>query len=170
MIQAIFFDLDQTLLDRTTSLDHFLNWQINFFQLIPQREKARFIQRFLELDQNGAVWKDTVYKKLIDEFKIESIEYHDLLKSYISDFNKFSIGFPHIENTIRNLKQQGYLIGDNELADIQGAKNVGMKTIYFHPDPQINSKISDANLHDYQDMVMVLNQLSINTTPENTRQ
>ncbi|MFW2003105.1 HAD family hydrolase [Acinetobacter ursingii] len=230
MIQAIFFDLDQTLLDRTTSLDHFLNWQINFFQLIPQTEKARFIQRFLELDQNGAVWKDTVYKKLIDEFKIESIEYHDLLKSYISDFNKFSTGFPHIENTIRNLKQQGYLIGlisngrtpfqehnfyalglseyfsnilvseavglrkpdpeifnlackqldvfpeqcvfigDNELADIQGAKNVGMKTIYFHPDPQINSKISDANLHDYQDIVMLLNQLSINTTPENTRQ
>lgn len=78
--------------------------------MIPQREKARFIQRFVELDQNGAVWKDTVYKKLIDEFKIESIEYHDLLKSYISDFNKFSTGFPHIENTIRNLNNKDILL------------------------------------------------------------
>lgn len=230
MIQAIFFDLDQTLLDRTNSLKHFLNWQINFFQLVPQRDKTRFIQRFIELDQNGTVWKDVVYKNLLDEFKIESIEYYDLLQSYISDFNKFSIGFPHIEDAIRNLKRQDYLlglisngrtpfqeynfyalglqeyfstiviseavglrkpdpaifdlackqldvfaeqsvfIGDNESVDILGAQSFRMKTVFFHPNPQVNSDIADINLHDYRNLGEMLNQLAIKTTPENARQ
>ncbi len=230
MIRAILFDLDQTLLDRSTSLKQFLNWQINFLQLIPQSDKTKFIQRFIELDQNGTVWKDVVYKNLLDEFKIKSIEYYDLLKIYISDFNKFSIGFPYIHDAIKNLKQQGYLIGlisngrtpfqehnfyalglqeyfstiliseavgirkpdaaifdlackqlevfpeqcvfigDNELADIQGAQSFGMKTIFFNPNPQISCQIADMNLHNYKSLEMILNQLATKTTPENARQ
>ncbi|ENX34604.1 hypothetical protein F889_01892 [Acinetobacter colistiniresistens] len=71
--KAVIFDLDQTLLDRTTSLIKFLTWQINFFQLVVANDREQFIQRFLELDDNGKVWKDLVYENLIQEF---SIQYH----------------------------------------------------------------------------------------------
>lgn len=214
--KAIIFDLDQTILDRTTSLIKFLNWQINFFQLVSTMKKEFFIQRFLELDDNGKIWKDSVYEQLIHEFSIDHVTYDRLLSSYINDFNKFSCCFKNVESTIIELREQGYLIGlisngrtpfqehnfyalglttffssiiiseavgirkpdpeifllcckeldvcpkncifvgDNEVADIQGAKAVGMKTIFFHPDPSITSLIADATLHYYTNLIDLL--------------
>lgn len=109
--KAVIFDLDQTILDRTTSLIKFLGWQINFFQLVPTMKKELFIQRFLELDDNGKVWKDRVYEQLTHEFSIDHVSRDILLESYINDFNKFSCCFEHIEKTMTQLKHQGYLIG-----------------------------------------------------------
>ncbi|MEN5173021.1 HAD-IA family hydrolase [Acinetobacter higginsii] len=217
--KAVIFDLDQTLLDRTTSLIKFLTWQINFFQLISANDREPFIQRFLELDDNGKVWKDHVYENLIQEFSIQGHSKEILLTSYIRNFNKFSCCFEHVENVIIQLKQQGYLIGlisngrtpfqehnfyalglaeffssiivseavgirkpdpaifllscqqlgvhpqdcifvgDNELADIQGAKAVGMKTIFFHPNPAISSAIADANFHHYEKLMTILGSI-----------
>ncbi|WP_336041428.1 HAD-IA family hydrolase [Acinetobacter dispersus] len=217
--KAVIFDLDQTLLDRTTSLIKFLTWQINFFQLISANDRELFIQRFLELDDNGKVWKDRVYENLIQEFSIQGHAKEILLTSYINDFNNFSCCFEHVENTVIQLKQQGYLIGlisngrtpfqehnfyalglteffssiivseavgirkpdpaifllscqqlgvhpkdcifvgDNELADIQGAKSVGMKTIFFHPNPAISSAIADANFHHYEKLMTILGSI-----------
>ncbi|MDR2062288.1 MAG: haloacid dehalogenase, partial [Acinetobacter sp.] len=76
--KAVIFDLDQTLLDRTTSLKRFLRWQINFFQLVATKDRESFIQHFLELDDNGKVWKDSVYQQLIHEFSIDHVT-HDML-------------------------------------------------------------------------------------------
>ncbi|EOR05499.1 HAD family hydrolase [Acinetobacter genomosp. 15BJ] len=217
--KAVIFDLDQTLLDRTTSLIRFLTWQVNFFQLISANDREPFIQRFLELDDNGKVWKDRVYENLIQEFSIQGYSKEILLASYIHDFNKFSCCFEHVENTIIQLKQQDYLIGlisngrtpfqehnfyalglteffssiivseavglrkpdpaifllscqqlsvhpqdcvfvgDNEQADIQGAKAVGMKTIFFHPNPAISSAIADANFHHYEKLTTIVSSI-----------
>ncbi|MFV5264862.1 HAD family hydrolase [Acinetobacter courvalinii] len=217
--KAVIFDLDQTILDRTTSLIKFLTWQINFFQLVATKDRESFIQHFLELDDNGKVWKDSVYQQLIHKFSIDHVTHDMLLASYINDFNKFSCCFKSVESTIIELKEQGYLIGlisngrtpfqehnfyalglteffssiiiseavgirkpdpaifllscqqldvhpqdcifvgDNELADIQGAKTVGMKTIFFHPDLRISSLIADANLHDYAILIEILENL-----------
>lgn len=217
--KAVIFDLDQTLLDRTTSLIKFLTWQINFFQLVTADDREPFIQRFLELDDNGKVWKDRVYENLIHEFSIQGHAKEILLASYINDFNKFSCCFEHVENIIIQLKQQGYLIGlisngrtpfqehnfyalglteyfssiivseavglrkpdpaifllscqqlgvhpqdcifvgDNELADIQAAQAVGMKTIFFHPNPAISSAIADANFHHYEKLMTILGSI-----------
>ncbi|USA55405.1 HAD-IA family hydrolase [Acinetobacter sp. C32I] len=214
--KAVIFDLDQTLLDRTTSLIKFLTWQVNFFQLVPADDREKFIQRFLGLDDNGKVWKDRVYENLIQEFSIQHHSKEILLTTYINDFNKFSCCFEHVENVIIQLKQQGYLIGlisngrtpfqehnfyalglteyfssiivseavglrkpdpaifllscqqlgvhpqdcifvgDNELADIQGAQAVGMKSIFFHPNPAISSAIADQNLHDFKNFIETL--------------
>jgi len=65
MNKVLLFDLDQTILNRNESLNRFLNWQINFMQLVPRKLKESFIQRFIELDDNGRVWKDQVYGQLI---------------------------------------------------------------------------------------------------------
>lgn len=110
-IKAILFDLDQTLLDRTTSLKKFLNWQINFFELVPPDLKANFIERFLVLDANGSVWKDRVYTQLTVEFKITHYSTEILLQSYIQDFNKFCTPFDDVEHTIQTLYERDFKLG-----------------------------------------------------------
>ncbi|MDP9802985.1 HAD family hydrolase [Acinetobacter calcoaceticus] len=111
MPKAILFDLDQTLLDRNTSLIKFVEWQVNFFQLVPQQNKQDFIARFIELDNNGNVWKDLVYSQLLEDFNIKSFNVETLLESYVNDFNKFSSSFERVPETIQNLYNKGYKLG-----------------------------------------------------------
>lgn len=110
-IKAILFDLDQTLLDRTHSLKLFLIWQIQSLQLVLVSQQQRFIQRFLELDANGSVWKDKVYQQLIAEFEITQVSTQDLLDMYLHEFNRFCVAYVGVENTIQKIAQAGYKLG-----------------------------------------------------------
>lgn len=110
-IKAVIFDLDQTLLDRSTSLKNFIHWQTNFLQLVPEDQKSDFINRFIELDANGSVWKDRVYAQLIQEFEIKEYSVNELLQIYIQDFNKFSTSFLDVEETIKKLNRNGIKLG-----------------------------------------------------------
>lgn len=141
MIQAIFFDLDQTLLDRTNSLKHFLNWQINFFQ------EHNFYALGLQEYFSTIVISEAVGLRKPDP------AIFDLACKQLDVFT-----------------EQSVFIGDNESVDILGAQSFGMKTVFFHPNPQVNSDIADINLHDYRNLGEMLNQLAIKTTPENARQ
>lgn len=89
------FDLDQTLLDRETSLEKFLDWQIEFFQMVPEQNKTVFKIKFMELDPHSSVWKDIVYTKLIAKFSLtQSVD--TFLQSYIDNFNQFSTAFESV--------------------------------------------------------------------------
>ena len=219
MIKAILFDLDQTLLDRMGALKRFLNWQVNFLQLVPHAQKQQFIQRFIMLDANGSVWKDVVYQQLIAEFKITQFSVDFLLDMYLHDFNRFCLAFEGVEHSIQMLYQAGYrlglvsngktpfqeqnfqalglteyfssvlvseavglrkpelaifelasqqlavqaeqciFVGDNEHADILGAKKANMKTIFFNQNRGINSSYADGNLHHFRDFIAVLSKI-----------
>lgn len=50
-------------------------------------------------------------------------------------------------------------IGDNEIADIQGAQKAGMKTIFFNPDPSKVSQLLNENLHHFQDLDHMISNL-----------
>lgn len=219
MQKAILFDLDQTLLDRNTSLIKFVEWQVNFFQLVSQANKQAFITRFIELDNYGNVWKDLVYSQLLEDFNIKTFCVESLLESYINDFNKFCRPFEKVSETIQNLYHKGHklglvsngkspfqesnfyalglreffstvivseaigirkpdprifefackeldcipnhciFVGDNLKADIEGAKKVGMRTIFFHPNPSINSSLADEKIHHYEQLETAINKL-----------
>ncbi len=219
MLNIILFDLDQTLLDRNTSLIKFVEWQVNFFQLVSQENKQAFITRFIELDNNGSVWKDLVYSQLFEDFNIKNFNVESLLESYINDFNKFCRPFEKVPETIQTLYNKGYklglvsngkspfqennfyalglkeffstiivseavgmrkpdrqifeyackelgctpneciFVGDNHKADIEGANNAGMKTIFFHPDPSICSTVADKKIHHYDQLETAINTL-----------
>ncbi len=192
-MSAVFFDLDQTLLDRNASLIAFLKSQHG--RLFPQLNQAAFIQRFIDLDQNGYVWKDIVYQAMVSEFDIHQQTWKDLLNDYVNNFHHNSIGFAGLIEMLTMLKAQNYklgiitngrfpfqlqniqalhiesyfdviliseregirkpdpaiferalehvgetavnavMVGDNPIADIQGAKKVGMRTIWKSTDP-----------------------------------
>ncbi len=101
MKKVLLFDLDQTILNRNESLIKFLNWQVNFFKLVPQELKESFIKSFIKLDNNGSVWKDIVYDQLIKNFNIKRYDTNELLQSYINNFNKFSTAFENAQKSFK---------------------------------------------------------------------
>ncbi|GGF90455.1 HAD family hydrolase [Paenibacillus abyssi] len=106
-IKAVLFDLDGTLLDRDTSLMLFVRDQHNRYPQFQTIERDFFMQRFIQLDNNGYVWKDKVYQQLIAEFSIQGIEWNELLNDYLSGFQRHCVGFPNLLNMLTQLKNNG---------------------------------------------------------------
>lgn len=111
LIQAVIFDLDRTLLNRDASLLQFIHYQYDVRQdALSHIPKEVFVEKFVEYDCGGYVWKDEVYKQLIDEFQIEC-SYVDLLEEYIQEFYRFCIPYPYAVETLKALKDQGLKLG-----------------------------------------------------------
>lgn len=110
MIKAILFDFDRTIMDRDTALNNYIHEQYERLFQLENIQKQPFIDRFIELDAQGYVWKDVVYSTLIKEWNLPySME--ELVKEYEDNFQKFAVGFPDIEMVLKKLKEQGYLLG-----------------------------------------------------------
>lgn len=189
--EFVLFDMDNTILDRTDSLRDFARWQAGGM-LRPYVEDAdTYAHRFIELDQNGAIWKDRVYETLMEEFSITGWTVEELVASYVLCFSGFCKQLPEMANAIAAIVDAGFrtavvtngkypfqernfgalglshlfeavfvseavgyrkphpgifnlvceqlgthpsqaiFVGDNPIADIQGANGVGMYTIYM---------------------------------------
>ncbi|MGM0827501.1 MAG: HAD family hydrolase [Bacillota bacterium] len=112
MIQAAIFDLDGTLLNRDASVNEFITSQYErldkWLRHIP---KESYITRFIEFDQRGYVWKDEVYKQLIEEFTIPEITWEELLEDYISEFKHNCVPFPHLHKMLNELRDKNIKLG-----------------------------------------------------------
>jgi putative hydrolase of the HAD superfamily len=111
-MNAILFDLDETILDRTKSLFDFVSWQASkILEVNLGVDKTAFVERFIELDASGSVWKDKVYAELIKEFKIDGWSVSDLLKIYELCFCAFCQPKNGVIEAIRELKTLDYKLG-----------------------------------------------------------
>ena len=212
-MRAALFDLDETILDRTGSLRDFVIWRATGMLRSEIENVDLFVERFIELDQRGMVWKDELYDSLINEFEIENWSVSDLLNSYLLSFcafckprsgaveaiNEFrSSGFkivlvtngksPFQERNFRALDcselfdgvvvseavgirkpekaifelacrmvdaEIGFsiFIGDNPVADIEGAKIAGMSAIYVPTDLAAEPcRYADSTYFDMSDL------------------
>ncbi len=52
--------------------------------------------------------------------------------------------------------EQCVMVGDNEIADIQGAKNIGMQTILFDPDQKMRSTQADHRVQNFEDILAII--------------
>jgi len=112
MIRAVIFDMDETLLDRQGALARFAAAQhahhLTALRAIPPQD---FVQRFLVLDDNGALWKDEVYRRILDEYRITEIGWQALLDEYLADFHRHCQPFPGLDEMTAVLVGEGRRLG-----------------------------------------------------------
>jgi len=106
-MKAVLFDLDETLLDRSESLHDFVRWQAEGMLRFELKNKELYISRFIELDVKGSVWKDIVYKTLIDEFSIQNFTVTELPSTYELCFWAFSKPKPGAIKAVKILHSLG---------------------------------------------------------------
>ncbi|MBP3951557.1 HAD family hydrolase [Bacillus suaedae] len=112
MIKAAIFDLDGTLLNRDESVKQFIcNQYDRLIDFLGHIEKATYVNRFIELDMRGYVWKDRVYQQLVEEYSINGITPEQLLEDYKKEFKNYCIPFPHLTEMLVTLKENNLLLG-----------------------------------------------------------
>lgn len=118
-MKAVIFDLDRTLHDRDASLLAFLKTQhqsLNRGQGVP----VSYIDRFIELECKGYVWKDKVYRALTSEFDLP-LTSEELLQDYLAGFHRHCREVEGASSLLSFLKSEGYKVGmvTNGMTDVQ---------------------------------------------------
>jgi putative hydrolase of the HAD superfamily len=112
MIAAVLFDLDETLLDRTSSLRAFLRDQYTTFSSRLGCVAFEVWQdRFLALDARGHVHKSVVYPTLLAEFGGDPEAAQALFADYDLRCYRFARAFPGMAQTLTELRSEGFRLG-----------------------------------------------------------
>lgn len=112
MISSVLFDLDETLLDRTTSLASFLLDQYGrFSDHLGKVELDAWRTRFLTLDARGRVHKSVVYPALLAEFGGDRTVAESLLADYLEHCSQHARPFPGMAETLSDLRSRGIALG-----------------------------------------------------------
>jgi len=112
MIDAVLFDLDETLLDRTSSLRAFLGDQFErFSERLGSASLDEWRDRFLALDQRGHVHKTFVYPEILREFGGDASAERGLFADYNSHFAAFAMPFDGMATTLAAIRTLGLPIG-----------------------------------------------------------
>lgn len=217
-MSAVIFDLDQTILDRQQSLVNFVTWQCRGMLRADIKDESSFIDRFIELDANGSVWKDVVYQALISEYSIQNWTVMELLSVYENCFCGFSVPKVGVDEAIKEIAKQHCIglisngmspfqernfrclgfsalfgsvivsqavglrkpdsriflmscqelssspsesiyVGDNPVADIQGAKDTGLQTIFIPSLQYPECSFADATCTDMSHLPSIVDRL-----------
>jgi putative hydrolase of the HAD superfamily len=122
MIEAVLFDLDETLVDRTRSIARYMQ-DLYTRNHLPADGYTAFYQRFVELDRFGYGVRSEVFESLIREFTIPAT-----VEGWLEDFRQNAWTecqcFPDTRQVLSELRQRGYKLGiiTNGSSESQRAK------------------------------------------------
>lgn len=112
MIQAVLFDLDRTLLDRDTSFRNFVASQYERYKAaLNHISPSDYIDRVVQLDNRGLLWKDKVYQVIVSEFPIRDLSWEELFADFDSRITDYYLPLPGMRMMLEALKMTGYSLG-----------------------------------------------------------
>jgi putative hydrolase of the HAD superfamily len=112
MIQAVLFDLDGTLFDRTTSVAAGLERQYaRFAQELQATPLDALLARFVALEDRGYVPKQLVYPQLAAEFGWPPALAQTLCDDFYARYHDDCIGFPGLTQMLADLRTLGLKLG-----------------------------------------------------------
>lgn len=112
MIDAVLFDLDETLLDRTASLRAFLADQFDrHIDCLGSVSFEDWRDRFLMLDQRGHTHKSVVYPAILKDFGGVADAASSLFADYQSRCSAFAIPFAGMAVVLAAIRARGISIG-----------------------------------------------------------
>lgn len=161
MIRGIIFDLDGTLLDRDRTLKDFVQNQYDRITGLHCINKESYVNRFIELDNRGYVWKDRVYQQLTEEFKLDLV-WNVLLDDYMTGFQRHCVGFPNLHEILLYLKSNNFKIGmiTNGFAEFQ-RNNIRALSIEEHFDTILISEVEGLRKPDPEIFRRALHRLGL---------
>lgn len=133
-IQAVLFDLDDTLLDRQETVHRFVRAQYrrwhHWLRHVPE---ATYAERFIALDAYGTRSKEDVYRQLIEEFGLSHLTWQALLDDYLTCRQADCVPLPSVQPTLTTLAASGLFLGivTNGWAVVQtaGIEALGIKNM-----------------------------------------
>ncbi|GGI39641.1 HAD family hydrolase [Mammaliicoccus stepanovicii] len=111
-IQAIIFDLEDTLVDREKSRLKFLEEQYErFHELMVTVQKRDFEKVYLSLNPYGLENIEWVYQELVKKLNIERISWKTFYNDYHMHHYRYHFPFHDTIYTLDKLRQMGYKLG-----------------------------------------------------------
>lgn len=111
MPHAVLFDLDNTLHDRDAGVRAFLAAQHRALDLERHGIALEtWTSRFVALEERGRVWKDVVYRQLVEEFGLPHAA-DALLEEYTQGFCHHVVPYEGLHETLAALRDSGWRTG-----------------------------------------------------------
>lgn len=105
-IKAIIFDLDNTVLDRTSTFSQFTNLFLNtYFNHLESTQEV--FDRIIFLDQDGYKDKNELFSELIEELPWKAMpQHHELLEFYKTEYVKSAVLMNEAREVITYLRKK----------------------------------------------------------------
>jgi putative hydrolase of the HAD superfamily len=112
MIDAVLFDLDETLISRAGAIRAFVADQYRRFERdLKGIDAPTYAERFLVMEDNGRIPKDQLYPAFVRALGVSDLDPATLLEDYRANYPNYAVLNRGARETITSIKADGRLAG-----------------------------------------------------------